>query len=801
MTPRRGFRPISVARVAALSMLISVSAFPEDVPRPVITDIALENSRKIIRFTPFPAANEFKVLRADKVDGEYAVEAGGTFSGYDWISSISAADTLGFYKLRVTTLSEEALLTATLLNRLAYGPTPDELERVNAIGPRAYVEEQLAPEKIVEPVDVADRAGPPVWQYYTFTGTASSALLYVALTSAGEAYIDDVKLVVGTVAEAGSNLVRNGDFELALSTNDWMLSPNLAASRITAAASHSGKSCLHLVATSAGTTLSSSLWQTNVPGLSVGSTRRYTLSYWYRPANDPADVIVRLAGDGVISSTSRLVSWNRLAAGSAGLRELQAWSIRHAVRSKRQLFEVLTHFFDNHFTTYTPKSQEYVLGKAKAGTEESIATNFEYRELIKWRDVLLNPNGTFYDLLKISAESPAMVIYLDTVTSKNGAANENYARELMELFTMGVDNGYDQQDIEEMSRAWTGWQVDKLIPGQEDNPFARPISNPVARAGYWSLRFRGDYHDVEPKTIFPAKTIAARFGSPHAGKSYQLELPARAGESGMQDGYDIIAHLADLPYTQEYISVKLCRLFVHERFAHGVYDYTLPELSPEAALVRDCMRAWDTPAGDGRKGNVRQVVGVILNSPLLRQHAASQQKVRSPFKFVVSTVRALRAAKPDGEFTSQSGGSDLIDPMARLGMSLFNREQPDGWSEFGADWINSSSLIERMRFVQNRLHVGTYTADPVGLLELKLPAVRWSEAPTVVDYFLSILFPAEGKANLDLDRTTALTFLNTLDDGVTPSPFSELSPDSDTYEARVRGMVAFLMGLPRFQEQ
>ena len=141
--------------------------------------------------------------------------------------------------------------------------------------------------------------------------------------------------------------------------------------------------------------------------------------------------------------------------------------------------------------------------------------------------------------------------------------------------------------------------------------------------------------------------------------------------------------------------------------------------------------------------------------------------------------------------------------MIRLGMRLFNREEPDGWSEYGADWINSSSLIERMRFVQDRLRLNR--ADPVGLLKLKLPSTQWRDAGAVADYFLSILFPGEGKANLDLDRATAITYLNTLDNGITSSSFTSLDPNSTSttspYAYRVKGMVAYLMGLARFQEQ
>ena len=105
-----------------------------------------------------------------------------------------------------------------------------------------------------------------------------------------------------------------------------------------------------------------------------------------------------------------------------------------------------------------------------------------------------------------------------------------------------------------------------------------------------------------------------------------------------------------------------------------------------------------------------------------------------------------------------------------------------------------------MRFVQERLR-SVSLADPVALLKLKLPSTQWRDAGAVSDYFLSILFPGEGKANLDLDSANAIIFLNTLDNGTTASSFSVLDPNSTTYGNLVKGMVGYLMGLPRFQEQ
>src|SRR5207249_104220 len=165
------------------------------------------------------------------------------------------------------------------------------------------------------------------------------------------------------------------------------------------------------------------------------------------------------------------------ASTNASIADLRAWHVMRAVGAKRQLLEVLLQFLENHFVTQYSKSSTYLNGfyngDANIG-EDRIATQWEYLENFKWRAALLNPNCTFYDLLKISAESPAMIVYLDTVTSLgngNKVANENYARELLELFTFGVDNGYDQNDITTMSRAWTGWTVEFVHPTNYFNPF------------------------------------------------------------------------------------------------------------------------------------------------------------------------------------------------------------------------------------------------------------------------------------------------------------------------------------------
>jgi uncharacterized protein (DUF1800 family) len=185
-----------------------------------------------------------------------------------------------------------------------------------------------------------------------------------------------------------------------------------------------------------------------------------------------------------------------------------------------------------------------------------VATQIEFAQLQRWRDALLNPQCTFYDLLKISAESPGMVVYLDTVVSRGDGnppqiANENYARELLELFSFGVNNGYDQNDIVEISKCWTGWRVDLVDSTNQFNPLARRLLdehgavNITNLSGVSAFNYRPQFHNNNAKKIFPGKVVPARFGSPYAGRKYELDLPARTGTNGVQDGFDLITHVAN----------------------------------------------------------------------------------------------------------------------------------------------------------------------------------------------------------------------------------------------------------------
>jgi uncharacterized protein (DUF1800 family) len=700
-----------------------------------------------------------------------------------------------------------------------------------------------------------DQMPPPEWIYVTATGQLNSGNknLYVFLSGAGEGWVDDIKLVAGSVPNVGPNLLVNGDFEQPLGA-EWQASADFAGSSVDNTFARSGTGSLHVVATGGGAGSGDAFFQT-IPSLVNLST--YSVSYWYRPSPQNRQLTVRLSGSILLSNpdTSAGVLRARLDAANWGvtLDEMRRWYTLNGVGSSAQLLEVLTQFFENHFVTYHAKSVDYFDAFYDGSILDRIATDLEYREVSRWRAALLNPNCTFYDLLKIHVESPAEIIYLDTVNSRGDGtriANENYARELLELFTMGVDNGYDQNDIVHMSRAWTGWTVDLVDRDEMNNPFAvrstqygqypgvgaNAVSNIV---GVWSFVYNTNWHGTNRQPLLsvwdpasPAtnpvatgpKIVPARFGAPWAGRSYQLTLPRRTGTAGLQDGYDVIRHLSELPFTAEYLSVKLARVFVHDEFPnptttpglpeYDFYNYADPNHSDEAELIHQCLIAWDTPGPDGRKGNIRSVLRTIFNSELFRSHAGSRQKVKTPFEFVVSALRSLRSASPNGSVTAFTDGN-VASQLSRMGgMSLFNRSDPDGYPELGPPWISAGTLAERLRFVQTLCMTGTRpgdaganTVDPVALLKSKLPSTAWNNAGRVADYFLTLFYAGEGAANLDLYRQAAVNFLNTRDDG-TPAPANELfsalpngAGAGSAYDTRVRGLVSMLMTLPRFQEQ
>ncbi len=714
--------------VGLLTTLPALADGYTDPAAPTLTGGPASNAQHRLSFTPYPSADVLRMLRSEPLGAPWIEDVSGVFSNLTWTASAPAGN--AFHRLEVQPLGSNALLTATVLNKLGYGPTPELLDRLwqnsGNNSAAAWIAEQSAPETITE------RAG---------------------LAHTNIAFIQS---------------------RFGTATNP-------------------------------------------IPGsLAINS------------------------GPGTASTT-----------------DIQAWLALNAVFADRQLHEVLTQFWENHFVTWMGKSANFFIGaQYRDGFPQRAACEWEWREVSRWREAMLRTNWTFYDMLRISAESPAMITYLDTATSRGNPPNipnENFSRELLELFTVGVDNGYDQTDIVAMAPCWTGWTVQLVNATNALNPFAPQSTVKIDPAGpnaftnlvgVWAMNFMFNRHATGAKTIFPGKTVPARFGPPYTTKTYganataglyELVIPARTTTNGIVDGYDIITHLADLPFTQEYMSVKLCRLFVHDGFATG-YNFTDAATTPEEDLVRACMAAWE---GASPKGQMRPVLTAIFNSALFRGHGGNAHKVKTPLEFCASAIRALRQstngtgnhgtwlAYTDGYGLTFSQGGDArsqgnASALMRIGgMSLFNREAPDGYPENASGWVDAGSLAERIRFIsslckpaagtgstskndQNTSLLSNVT-DPVRLLLLRLPVVAdQHDAGKVADLFLGLLFPGEGRASLDAYRHIALNYLNTDDTGNSPSLFSGLTisnASGSAYDNRVRGLVAMLMSLQRFHEQ
>jgi uncharacterized protein (DUF1800 family) len=314
--------------------------------------------------------------------------------------------------------------------------------------------------------------------------------------------------------------------------------------------------------------------------------------------------------------------------------ELTTQKILRATYSERQLEEVLTDFWFNHFNV-----------DARKGPERYMLTEYE-RDAIR-PHVL----GQFRDLLGATAKSPAMLFYLDnwmstapdrsqparamrrsSIGPRNRAGlNENYGRELLELHTLGVDGGYTQKDVTEVARAFTGWTID----------------TPRLGGGF---RFAPVLHDDGEKIV--------------------LGHRIRAG-GGERDGEEVLDILASHPSTARFVSTKLARRFVSD--------------TPPSALIDRMAETFRRTGGD-----LRAVMTVLLTSPEFTAPASLHAKVKTPFEFVISSLRATGADVADA--------TPLVRTLQQLGMPLYQCQPPTGYKDDGDSWVTTGSLVNRMNF-------------------------------------------------------------------------------------------------------
>jgi uncharacterized protein (DUF1800 family) len=307
------------------------------------------------------------------------------------------------------------------------------------------------------------------------------------------------------------------------------------------------------------------------------------------------------------------------------IRELESAALLRAISSERQLFEIMVDFWSNHLNIYIGKNQVKWLKTA------------DDRDVIRTHAL-----GKFRDLLLASAKSPAMLVFLDNAENFkpgvqrgkiDGGLNENYAREVMELHTVGADGGYTQDDVTTVARALTGWTITRRnanAPGE--------------------FQFVPKLHDDDAKQI----------------AFLNLSLPAGGG---LADGEALLAALASHPSTATRIAHKLCVTFVAD--------------DPPQALVERAAKAYlDTDT------DTRATLKAILTSDEFK--AAAGQKVKLPLRALVSSVRALGADVGDGERLLP-----LVKALRDLGQAFFGWQAPNGYPQLGVAWVNTGGMLAR----------------------------------------------------------------------------------------------------------
>jgi uncharacterized protein (DUF1800 family) len=353
--------------------------------------------------------------------------------------------------------------------------------------------------------------------------------------------------------------------------------------------------------------------------------------------------------------------------------ELVTQKLYRALYSENQVDEVLTDFWFNHFNVSLTDNQArvYVLSYERDAIRPHVL-------------------GEFGDMLEATAKHPAMLLYLDNAQStanpgetttmdqymsermgRSGrrssrrasqnrrppgnrpqGLNENYARELLELHTLGVDGGYSQQDVVEVARAFSGWAIypPRAFRDRLGDRLDRALAAGIGFYAEDGFLFRADAHDAEKKKVL--------------GKT----LPAGRG---MEDGEEVLEIVATHPATARHLATKLAARFVSDE--------------PPSELVTRLAKTLQSTDGD-----LRQVMEVLVESPEFWDEAARHQKIKSPFELTVSALRALDA---EVQYPRET-----VEWIGRMGQPLYSYQAPTGYPDRADFWVNSGALLHRMNF-------------------------------------------------------------------------------------------------------
>jgi uncharacterized protein (DUF1800 family) len=429
--------------------------------------------------------------------------------------------------------------------------------------------------------------------------------------------------------------------------------------------------------------------------------------------------------------------------------ELVQAKLLRAIYSERQLEEVMTDFWFNHFNVFINK-----------GADRVLLTSYE-QEVIRPRAL-----GKFEDLLVATAKSPAMLFYLDNWMSmgpnsmqalgiparpgmrgpfryprpnpnakakQNSGLNENYGRELLELHTLSVNGGYSQRDVTEVAKVFTGWTIDKPFAGGE-------------------FLFNPRLHEPGPKFVL----------------GHRIKPKAEA------EGRQVLHMLATSPQTAHFISLKLAQRFVAD--------------DPPPALVDRMAKTFLK-----KKGDIREVLATLFQSPEFWDESAYRAKVKTPLEFVASAVRATGAEVEDA--------MPLARQLNNMGMPLYGAQPPTGYSMKAETWVSSSALLNRMNFAL------ALTADRVR--GVKVDAVRLAGGPPVPDATVALSAMETRLLAAEISKQTHDSILAQIAPAKTSaSPDGKTSPDKkgQPKPAAPRppdaSMIAgLLLGSPEFQRR
>jgi uncharacterized protein (DUF1800 family) len=362
--------------------------------------------------------------------------------------------------------------------------------------------------------------------------------------------------------------------------------------------------------------------------------------------------------------------------------ELAQAKMVRAILAERQLQEVMTDFWFNHFNIYIAKD-----------SDQWYTTSYE-------RDVIRkNALGKFSDLLLATAQSPAMMVYLDNWLSigpdslangvnpanprskpGNKGLNENYGREIMELHTVGVNGGYTQADVTNLSAILTGWTVNQpnLAGGFQYDPKRH---EPGAKVWLGHKIGSGQTFVVQGGSAINAE-LAAR-SAPAMEDSMDemmmgggtgqkaVALANAPGNAGMKEGLEALNVLAHSPQTAHFISWKIAQRFVAD--------------DPPPALVDRMAKTYLSSDCD-----IKAVLRTLVASPEFNSRKYFRNKVKTPMEFLASAYRST--------LTDPSNPGALVYTIKNMGMPLYNALPPTGYYITADHWMNTSALVDRLNF-------------------------------------------------------------------------------------------------------